>query len=232
MLGLTLASFLPRLRVRLGSPSTAELSDVVLQEATEAALREYSKVRFNNFQALNITLQPYQELYTLGPPAPLNVLDVIPAAPTTASARAFGNEFRALELDLISFAIMDLFTMQERVSQYREMFEQVEWHYDNPPNLYLTPSPLNAMQALVLVSDLFTIEDVRDADYEVVLWGAQWKAFEMWADQRDSLSVMTAPASIGTLQLVDGSRLRERAREKKAEFQQRLGWNRTYLGQG
>lgn len=232
MQSVTTADFLVTLRLRLGNVPTDELSDASLTEGLNIALRDYSRVKPANRQNLLFTLQPYQEEYPLPDPAPGFVFDVVPAAPTTASARAFGNEFRALELDLVDFHIADLWVMQEKVSQYREMFEQIEWHYDNPPILYITPSPVTALQAIAVVGDVQTIESAPDSDYETLMWGAMAGAQDIWANQRDSFSVMSAPSALGNVEIQNGDRLRELSRHNRAKFQDRLGYNRPFIGRG
>lgn len=236
-MNISLQAYTDELRRRLGNPTVDELSAEVLADSVDAALRDYSKQRPANPQRLVITLQPNQEEYALPtagtPPKPPDiVLDVVPAAPTTASARAFGQEFRALELDLVTFQITDLLALQYKVSQYREMFEQIEWNYNNPPIVFVSPSPVQALQAIVECGDFHKLETVPNADYETIMEGAKAAAFYAWANARDSHIVMVAPSSVGNIELVNGDKLREAAKVSRDLFEKRVGWNRPYIGQG
>lgn len=232
-MNLSQQAFMADLRLRLGNPSERELENAFLDLGIRQALRDYSKVKKHNRQFLTFYLQPTIEYYTLpGNPPPAFVFDIVPAAPTTASARAFGQEFRALELDLVSFAISDLQAYQYKVSQYREMFEQIDWTYDDPPTLIITPSPVQILQAIAETGDIHTISTVPDADYETLMLAAVSFTQGMWANKRDSLAVMAAPSSVGQIELVNGDKLREFANVNRVKFEQRIGWNRPFIGQG
>lgn len=231
MPALTREVFLQKLRIRLGSPSVIELDPAILEDGTDAMLLDYSRVKPKNRHYHNVTLQPFIEEYILNP-EPVLVLDLIVGAPTTASARAFGNEFRALQLDLVDFHISDLQAFGLKVSQYREMFEQVEWRYDDPPTLQVIPSPVQAIQAIVEVGDIHTIDSAPLQMREALYYGAMWKCTEMWMQQRNALSVLGAPSALGTLSVESGDRLKDQMNEWKKEFQNRIGWNRPYIGQG
>lgn len=231
--GITRQKFCDRVRVRLGKPSLNELPADCVSEGINAALRDLSKadeIRFDR-QALVFFLQPLQELYEI-PGCPDFVFDVIPAAPTTASARAFGQEFRAIELDLISFEAIDLQTHFYRVSQFRELFEIIEWHYDSPPFLFVSPAPIQAVEAIVLVGNKHTVETVPIAHEETFLLGAMAFTQEIWANRRDSLSMLEAPASVGTIRAIDGTKIREASEKSMLKFHQRMGWGRPYIGSG
>ena len=240
---ITFQEFVNSARIRMGNPpSDCELTDATILEANSAALRDLSRAHPANRQSLLIWLQPYQEYYIL-PFDPDYVFDLVPAAPTTASARAFGNEFRALELDLVDFHISDLETFAYRVSQYREMFEVIEWTYDTPPTLYVTPSPVQAMQAIVIVGSNHdtstistystdTLADVPTAFYEILMDGTMGFAFRFWANQRNSPSVLTAPASIGSITLENGRTFIEESEKYLKRFYDRLGFNRPQIAHG
>lgn len=242
-MNITFQEFINSARIRLGNPdSSCELTDATLIEANSAALRDLSRSHPANRISILIWLQPYQEYYTL-PFDPDYVFDLVPAAPTTASARAFGNEFRALELDLVDFHISDLETFAYRVSQYREMFEIIEWTYDTPPTLYVTPSPVQAMQAIVIAgSNHFTttpatyttdmLSDVPTAFYEPLMDGTMGFAYQFWGAQRDSLSVQTAPSAIGNISIQNGEALKREGERLIKKFYDRIGWNRPQIAHG
>lgn len=225
------AQFLPLLRRRLGNPTVKELGDEMLTDAVAYALRDYSLVKPRNRQQLVLQLLPGQESYIIDP-APEIVLDVVPSGPMNQSGRLLGNEFRAANIDVVSFNLPDFETYYQQVSSYREMFEQIEWNYDEPPYIYITPSPAYNMQALVLVGDIHTIETASDKDEETVLLGSMGYAQEMWANQRDAYSVMEAPTAQGTVHMENGDKLRTFSDKNKVKFYDRLGWNRPYIGQG
>lgn len=230
---LTTQSFCERLRVRLGMPSLDELPPAMVTEGINAALRDLSKgvETMHERQNLIFFLQPLQEHYVI-PGTPDFVFDVIPAAPTTASARAFGQEFRAVELDLISFEAIDLQTHFYRISQFREMFEQIEWHYDDPPNLYVAPAPIQAVEAIVIVGSKHTVDTVPVTHEETLMYGAMGYTQEIWANSRDAVSVLETPASVGTIRALDGTRLQTKSEMNIKKFHQRLHWDRPFIGQG
>ena len=231
--GITRQRFCERLRVRLGKPSLNELPADCVSEGIDAALRDLSKTPELRFDRQNLIffLQPLQEEYQI-PGCPDFVFDVVPAAPTTASARAFGQEFRAIELDLIAFEAIDLQTHFYRVSQFREMFESLEWHYDQPPFLFVSPAPIQAVEAIVIVGSKHTVETIPITHEETFMYGAMGFTQEIWANRRDSVSMLEAPASVGTIRMLDGTKLRDASVVNTKRFRQRLGWDRPYIGQG
>lgn len=231
--GITRQSFCERLRVRLGKPSLNELPAECVSEGIDASLRDISKSPEARFERQNLIffLQPLQEIYEL-PGTPDFVFDVVPAAPTTASARAFGQEFRAIELDLIAFEAIDLQAHFYRVSQFRELFETIEWHYDNPPFLFVSPAPIQSVEAIVIVGNKHTVESVPVAQEETLMYGAMGFSQEIWANRRDSLATLEVPASVGTIRALDGTKLREASVINTSRFHQRMGWDRPYIGQG
>jgi hypothetical protein len=228
---ITTAQFLQLLRRRIGNPSVKELGDEMLTDAAAYALRDYSLVKPRNRQQIVIQLLPGMETYTMDP-APEIVIDVVPSGPMNQSGRMLGNEFRATNIDVVSFNLPDFETYFQHVSSYRELFEQIEWNYDNPPDVYISPSPAYNMQAIVVVGEIHTIDTVSDKDEEPILLGASAFAQEMWANQRDSLTVMEAPTAQGTVRLESGDRLRNLSKDNMSRFRDRIGWNRPYIGQG
>lgn len=225
------AQFLQLVRRRIGNPSVKELGDEMLTDAVAYALRDYSLIKPYNRQQLILQLLPGTENYVIDP-APEIVLDVVPSGPMNQSGRMLGNDFRASNIDVVSFNMPDFESYFMQVSQYREMFEQIEWNYDSPPNIYITPSPAYNMQALVLVGDLHTIDTVADRDEEALLLGSSAYAQDMWANQRDAQTVMEAPTAQGTVRLENGDRLRTMSEKNMIHFRDRIGWNRPYIGQG
>ena len=203
----------------------------MLTDAVAYALRDYSLVKPRNRSQLVIQLQPGMENYVIDP-APEIVLDVVPSGPMNQSGRMLGNDFRAVNIDVVSFNLPDFETYFHHVSSYREMFEQIEWNYDTPPNIYISPSPAYNMQAIVLVGDLHTVDSVSDRDEEALVLGCSAYAQEMWANQRDALTVMEAPTAQGTVRLENGDRLRTLSEKTMVKFRDRIGWNRPYIGQG
>ncbi len=231
--GITRQAFCERLRVRLGKPSLNELPAECVTEGIDAALRDLSKAPELRFERQNLIffLQPLQELYEI-PGCPDFIFDVVPAAPTTASARAFGQEFRAIELDLIAFEAIDLQTHFYRVSQFREMFETLEWHYDAPPFLFVSPAPIQAVEAIVIVGNKHTVETIPISHEETLVYGSMAFTQEIWSNRRDSLAILETPSAVGTIRALDGTKLQEKSTMNMKRFRQRLGWDRPYVGQG